>query len=93
MHKKVTATGDTSVRAIYMSTKRVKRNQKKTNKMDQKAVRLSIKSEVQWRGATMMCCSTVFLSAFSHFDIIAHKARKKHCSYHTAIYKASLGLL
>lgn len=58
-----------------------------TEKMDLQRLQ-SLKSSRKYR-ATMTDCSTRFLSAFSHFDIISQKAQK-HSSYHTAIYKANL---
>lgn len=48
MHKKVAVTGDTSVRAIYMSTKKSSKKYQ-NRKWTYKDVRLTIKSEVQQR--------------------------------------------
>lgn len=79
--KKVAVTGDASVSAyLHEHKKCLKKNTKQKtngNKEPTKDVRLTRvwRSSREYR-ATMTYCSTVFLSAFSYFDIISHKARK-----------------
>lgn len=93
MHKKVAITGDRSIRAIYTNPKTWRNKMTKTENGPKRCqARFTVLRSSREYRATMTYCSTVFLSAFSHFDIISHKAQIKHCSYRTPIYKARLDL-